>query len=207
MPESPDISPDGRTSRSRRCSGAIGDIFIVDLETGEIKNVTNDQFGDYAPTFSPDGKSIVYLARVSGNDKLFQLDLATARRRSSPSARTTTAARSSSTTTRWCSPSTATDPNQPIDPEVARNGNIYNIWTLSLKTGELRQYTDALTANVSPVVLRDQKPPRIAFVTLLQGRVRHPHARPARSRCTPSPAPTSARPARSSTSSRRSPTR
>ena len=30
------------TSRSRRCSGAIGDIFIVDIETGEIKNLTND---------------------------------------------------------------------------------------------------------------------------------------------------------------------
>jgi YD repeat-containing protein len=27
---------------------------------------------------------------------------------------------------------------------VSGNGNIYNLWTLSLKTGELRQYTDAL---------------------------------------------------------------
>ena len=62
-------------------------------------------------------------------------------------------------------PSTATDPNQPLDAEVARNGNIYNIWTLNLKTGELRQFTDTLTGNISPVVLRDQKPARIAFVT------------------------------------------
>ena len=51
--------------------------------------------------------------------------------------------------------STATDPSQPIDPEVARNGNIYNIWTLSLKTGELKQYTDAMGGNTSAVVLRD----------------------------------------------------
>ena len=66
-------------------------------------------------------------------------------------------------------PSTAVDPNQPIDPEVARNGNIYNIWTLNLKNGELKQYTDTLTGNVSPIVLRDQKPPKIAFVTYYKG--------------------------------------
>jgi outer membrane protein assembly factor BamA len=65
--------------------------------------------------------------------------------------------------------STATNPNEPLDPEMARNGNIYNIWTLSLKTGELRQFTDTLTANVSPVVLRDQKEPRIAFVSYYKG--------------------------------------
>ena len=42
-------------------------------------------------------------------------------------------------------PFTIVAPAEPIDPEVARNGNIYNIWTLSLKTGELRQFTEALT--------------------------------------------------------------
>jgi len=66
-------------------------------------------------------------------------------------------------------PSTAVDPNQPIDPEVARNGNIYNIWTLNLKNGELRQFTDTLGGNVSPIILRDQKPYRIAFVTYYKG--------------------------------------
>ena len=42
--------------------------------------MTNDAFGDYAPTWAPDGKSIVYIARVSGNDKLFRLDLATGKK-------------------------------------------------------------------------------------------------------------------------------
>ena len=66
-------------------------------------------------------------------------------------------------------PSTAIDPNQPVEPEVARNGNIYNIWTLNLKTKELRQFTDTLTGNTSPVVLRDTKPARIGFVTYYKG--------------------------------------
>ena len=53
----------------------------VDLDTGEIKNLTNDSFGDYGPTWAPDGKSIVYIARVSGNDKLFRIDLGRISRR------------------------------------------------------------------------------------------------------------------------------
>ena len=67
-------------------------------------------------------------------------------------------------------PSTAVDPNQPISPEVAKNGNIYNVWTLNLKTNELKQFTDALGGNVSPVVLRDEnKAQKIAFVTYYKG--------------------------------------
>jgi hypothetical protein len=66
--------------------------------------------------------------------------------------------------------STATDPNQPIDPDVARNGNIYNVWTLSLKNGELRQYTDAVGGNLSPIVLRqNDNRSQIAFVSYYKG--------------------------------------
>src|SRR6266568_3304187 len=67
-------------------------------------------------------------------------------------------------------PSTAVDPNQPMSPEVSKNGNIYNIWTLNLKTSELKQYTDALGGNVSPVLLKDEdKKQKIAFVTYYKG--------------------------------------
>ena len=41
----------------------------------QIVNLTTDDFFDYGPTYSPDGKSIIYNARVSGNQKLFRLDL------------------------------------------------------------------------------------------------------------------------------------
>ncbi len=65
--------------------------------------------------------------------------------------------------------STAVDPAQAIDPEVARNANIYNIWTLGLKTGELKQYTDSLGGNLAPVVLRESKNVRVAFMTYYKG--------------------------------------
>ncbi|HVL67574.1 MAG TPA: hypothetical protein VM364_09950 [Vicinamibacterales bacterium] len=169
MPESPDVSPDGRSVAFSALSGAIGDIFIVDIESGNVRNVTNDQFGAYAPTYAPDGKSLIYLARISGNDKLFRLDLATGEKTQITFGTHDDGGAQFIDEHTIVFSSTATDPNQPIEPEVARNGNIYNIWTLNLKSGELRQYTDTLTANVSPVVLRDEKAPRIAFVTYYKG--------------------------------------
>jgi hypothetical protein len=169
MPESPDISPDGRYVAFSALQGAVGDIFIIDRQTGEMKNVTNDQFGDFSPTYSPDGKSLIYLARVSGNDKLFRLELASGKKTQITFGTHDDGAAQFMDDDTIVFSSTATDPNTPIDPELARNGNIYNIWTLSLKTGELKQYTDALTANVGAVVLRDQKAPRIAFVSYYKG--------------------------------------
>ena len=70
---------------------------------------------------------------------------------------------------RSCSRRRRPIPNLPLDPEVAKNGNIFNIWTLDLRNGELRQYTDALGGNWSAVVLNDGKMNRIAFVTYYKG--------------------------------------
>ena len=57
-------------------SGGVTDIYAVDVESGALTNITKDATADYAPTFSPDGRTIVYTARMSGNDKLFRVDLA-----------------------------------------------------------------------------------------------------------------------------------
>jgi hypothetical protein len=170
LPESPDISPDGKQIAFAALNGAIGDIFILDTDTGQVRNLTNDQFGDFSPTWSPDGKSLIYLARVSGNDKLFRWDLAKGAKTQLTFGTHDDGGAQFVDADTVVFPSTALDPNQPIDPEVARNGNIFNIWTLSLKTGELKQYTDALTANVSPIVLKDEKgATKIAFVTYYKG--------------------------------------
>ena len=76
-PESPDISPDGRKVAFAGLQGGVGDIFVVDLASREVTNLTKDGFADSGPTWSPDGQSIIYVARVSGNEKLFRVDIAT----------------------------------------------------------------------------------------------------------------------------------
>ena len=186
-PESPSFSPDGKLVAFAGLRNAKNDIFTVNLDTLEIKDVTNpdgkDTLADFGPTFAPDGKSIVYVCRLSGNDKLFRLDL------TAPPGKNKTqltfgthddgAAKFIDANT-IVFPSTAVDPNQPIDPDIARNGNIYNIWTLNLKSTELEQYTDTVGGNLSPIVLKAGTTdgdggaaaagaPRIAFVTYYKG--------------------------------------
>ena len=170
MAESPDISPDGKMVAFAGLRNAIGDIFTIDLESGDVKNLTNDAFGDYALTYAPDGKTIVYLARVSGNDKLFRIDVASGKKTQLTFGTHDDGGAQFVDADTLVFPSTAVDPNQPISPDIAKNGNIYNVWTLNLKTNELKQYTDALGGNVSPVVLRDEnKAQRIAFITYYKG--------------------------------------
>ena len=169
-PESPDISPDGKKVAFAALQGGIGDIFVIDLESKQLTNLTKDSFGDAAPTWSPDGKYIVYVARVSGNDKLFRLDPDTGKKTQLTFGTHDDAGAQFLDADTLVFSSTATDPSQPIEPDVARNGNIYNIWTLNTKTGELRQYTDALGGNVSTVVVKNgNAPPRIAFVSYYKG--------------------------------------
>ena len=75
-PESPCFSPDGKSIVFSALQNAKSDIFMVTVATGQVTNLTQDQFYNYGPVFSPDGQSVVYLARVSGNEKLFRFDLA-----------------------------------------------------------------------------------------------------------------------------------
>jgi hypothetical protein len=168
-PESPTIHPGGKLVAFSGLRGAVSDIFMVNLETKEVANLTNDAFADYGPTFSPDGKQIVYVARVSGNEKLFRLDLDTKQKTQLTFGTHDDAAAKFLDADTLVFASTAVNPTEPIEPEVARNGNIYNIWTLSLKTGELRQYTDAVGGSLSPVPLPTEGPSKIAFVSYYKG--------------------------------------
>jgi hypothetical protein len=168
-PESPAFSPDGKKVVFSGLQGAVGDLFTVDLQTGEIVNLTKDEVADYAPTYAPDGKSIVYSVHVSGNDKLFQLDLATgAKKQLTFGTHDDTGPKFYDDHTIVFT-STAVDPNHPLLPEVARNGDIPNIWTLDLRNGQLKQWTDAATGNVSPVVLHQAAALRMAFVSYYKG--------------------------------------
>src|SRR5436305_8373332 len=168
-PESPNFSPDGRTIVFDALRGGVGDIYTIDLQSKAIINLTDDKFSDAAPVYSLDGTYIVYNVRVSGNNKLWRLDVDTKKKTQLTfGTQDETAAQFIDDHTIVFS-STATDPAVPLEPDVARNGNIYNIWTLDLKSGELRQYTDALGGNWSPVVLNDGKSNRIAFISYYKG--------------------------------------
>ena len=172
-PESPDFAPDGASVVFSALSAGVGDIFELDLETEDVTNLTKDEFADYAPLYSPDGRSVLHLARVSGNNKYFSLD-----REDGTHTQLTFGTHDDGggqfiDDRTLVFSSTAIDPAQPIDPEVARDGEIFNIWTLDLENGELRQYTDTATGNVNPIVVRggeeEDAGERIAFITYYEG--------------------------------------
>ncbi len=169
-PESPDMSADGRRVVFAALEGGVGDIFMLDLQTRMVTNLTKDAFGDAGPTWSPDGKFIIYVARVSGNEKLFRLDIDTLKKTQITFGTHDDSAAQFVDQDTLVFSSTATNPSQPIDPDVARNGQIYNIWTLNLKNGELRQYTDAMSGNTTPILLRrGNDSPQMAFIGYYKG--------------------------------------
>jgi len=168
-PESPTFSPDGKKLAFSAIRDGITDIFSVEIDTGNVENLTKDDFADYAPTYAPDGKSMVYLARISGNEKIFKLDLVSGKKTQLTFGTHDDAAARFVDAETIIFPSTATDPNKAVDPEVARNGGIYNLWTLNLKTGELKQWTDVIGGAFSPAILRDGSTTRTAFVAYAKG--------------------------------------
>ena len=119
-PESPTISPDGKSVIFSALSGAIGDLFRVDVDSGKLENLTNDAFADYGPTYSPDGKYVVYMARISGNEKLFRLDLDTKKKTQLTFGTHDDAQAKFVDDHTLVFASTAVNPTQPIEPEVAR---------------------------------------------------------------------------------------
>ncbi len=174
-PESPDFSPDGRKVVFSALTNAIGDIYELDLETREIRNLTNDDLANYAPLFTPNDDAVVYLARVSGNNKYYRLNLETGDKQQLTFGTHDDAGGQFVDQNTLVFASTAIDPALPIDPEIARDGEIFNIWSLNLETGELLQLTDTATGNVNPIIIRPESEEtgdheeRIAFITYYEG--------------------------------------
>ena len=69
-------SPTGGRSSSPRCKEGVSDIWKLDLDTGAVTNLTQDEFADNNPQVSPDGKLVVYERRISGHAKIYAFPLA-----------------------------------------------------------------------------------------------------------------------------------
>jgi Tol biopolymer transport system component len=55
--------------------GNAADIFIMDLETGETVNITNNpRFKDSHPTWSPDDGQIAFVSNRDGNDEIYVMN-------------------------------------------------------------------------------------------------------------------------------------
>lgn len=73
---SPSFSSDGTKVYFSAASHAIFDIYVVELKTKQITNLTNDEKYDTAPAVSPDGTQLAYVGNDGDFNHLFMLNLA-----------------------------------------------------------------------------------------------------------------------------------
>ncbi len=137
---SPAWSPDGRTLAFTANSGGLFDVFLMDLETLEIRNLTNDPVFDGSPTFSPDGRSIVVSSVVGEFSQLFRIDLETGERAA-------------------VMQSEANDVDAVYAPDgseiffTSDRDGADNIYGINVTSGEVKQYTNAITGCSQPTVI------------------------------------------------------
>lgn len=69
----PTLSPDG----SKAVFTAIGDLWMADLATGTTTQLTDDDFIDLSPSWSPDGTTIAFVSDRGGKADIWLMDTAT----------------------------------------------------------------------------------------------------------------------------------
>lgn len=138
---SPIWSPDGRTiAFSGNIDGRF-DIFLLDLESLEIINLTEDEMHDESPAFSPDGRWLAYTSYVGEQAQLFQLDLADPSRRFQL------------TSGDWSSKEPVYSPSGKRIYYTSDRTGADNIFALDLESSTVTQYTNAVTGCDRPAVL------------------------------------------------------
>jgi WD40 repeat protein len=159
--QSPALLPDGRRALLSGIKDGVSDIWLLDMETGETKNLTGDAFYDSNPQVSPDGKLVAYTRRISGHDKIHVLPL------DNPAKKTQLTFGTYDDLTPIFSPD-----GTRIYYTSTEDDDIHNIRSIDLKTGVIRQYTDALGGTMTPAVLPGRGGERVAFISYFKGEYR-----------------------------------
>ena len=131
---SPSFSPDGKLVLYSGNLDGIVDIFELNLETEEIRNVTSDEYYDGNPSWSADGKTVLYNRRVDAFEKVFLLDY------DDPSRKTQVTFGPTSEIT----PSFTRDGKRILYASDDNKEGIFNLYSLDLESGEVKQFTDVV---------------------------------------------------------------
>lgn len=138
QPSSPCFFPNGNELLFTAFENGIHDIFKMNLENGKVMNLTANDLFEKAPTISNDGEIVAYTIRIDAYDKLFISPTTNLKKR---------------TQLTFGEGNTITPAFSQDDGEIFFAGDqreAHNIYSLDLKTGELKRYTDVRTGNFFP---------------------------------------------------------
>jgi Tol biopolymer transport system component len=164
--QSPVFSKDGNTIYFVGNKQAAFDVYSYDRATGDITNLTKDEYHDRNPRLSPNGQEIIYSSSRLGFYKIFAMDLKSGKK--------------TQLTSGLGNDIQATySPNmESIYFSSDRFDDIYNIYQLDLNTGDMYQYTNILTGAFSPQerifydAREGEETKQLVFTAYYQGRYR-----------------------------------
>jgi len=160
-------SPDGRTLAISGQHGGIGDLFLLDLQTEQVRQLTNDRNADIQPAWSPDGRTIAF-----ATDRGPQTDFNTMK--FSPLEIATIDVASGQIKVYSPFPRAKHNINPQWTPDgrelyfVSDPDGIPNIYRMNLATNEVRRITNSATGisgitSISPTLTVAQKTGRVLF--------------------------------------------
>lgn len=160
---SPAFSPDGKRIAFEGNRDGIVDLFEVEIETGTIRNLTQDDFFDSNPWYAADGRTLLYNRRIGSHWKIFSVDLADATKKTQ----------------------LTFGSHSDIQPSYSRDGQliyfssdrnefgIFNLYSLDVTNGDIRQFTDVVGGVFAPVEMGERADERnLVFSAFYQGQFR-----------------------------------
>jgi hypothetical protein len=159
QPSQPAYSIDGKTIAFHAVREGQYDIFLFDLETEEITNLTNDEWYNAAPVFRPDGESLVYSSQIGDYMKLVGISL------EDPSQR------------EQVTFGVGNDEGATFSPDGERlyfasdrQDEVYDIYRLDADSRELTRMTYVTGGAINPVAAEIVEGERVGFQAYHRGR-------------------------------------
>ena len=160
---SPSFSPDGKRVAFEGNQNGVVDIFEVDLDTKEVRNLTRDDFFDANPWYAADGRTLFYNRRIGAYWKVFTVELDDPERKSQ-----LTFGESSD-----LQPSLSNDARTVFFSSDRGEHGVFNLYGLDLATAEISQYTDVVGGCFAPVEMAERDgTPHLVFASYFKGTFR-----------------------------------
>lgn len=155
----PAFSPDGRFIAFHAFDQGQGDIFLLDLHTEEIRNLTDDAAFDSSPWFHPDGTRLVYSSQSAEFAKLFEISLEETSRR------------------RQLTFGPGDDEGAALSGDGKRlyfasdrDGGIFDIYSLDMESRELIRLTRLLGSGLNPMPVPTPEGEQVVYQAYHRGR-------------------------------------